>query len=76
MSPLLNSMKVGQISEVIATSNGFIIFKVTDTRPIATITVDDVKSEITAIIRHQKTVAYFDRWMKDLRASAFVEKML
>jgi len=73
---VLNSMKIGQISDVLATPNGFIIFKVTDSRPISTISLDDVKSEITATIRYQKTVAYFDRWMKDLRASAFVEKML
>jgi peptidyl-prolyl cis-trans isomerase SurA len=73
---LLNSMKVGQISDVLAMPNGFIIFKVTDSRPIAAISVDDVKSEIVATIRYQKTLTYFDRWMKDLRASAFVEKML
>jgi len=73
---LLNSMKVGQISEVIGTENGFIIFKVTETRPIATVTVDDVKPEITAILKRDKTMAYFERWMKDLRTAAFVQKML
>jgi len=73
---LLNQMKVGQISDVLATPNGFIIFKVTDSRPLSTVSVDDVKSEIVATIRYQKTLTYFDRWMKDLRASAFVEKML
>jgi len=73
---LLNSMKVGQISDVIATENGFIIFKVTDSRPLTNVTVDDVKSEISVIIRREKTVAFFDRWMNDLRASAFVQKML
>jgi peptidyl-prolyl cis-trans isomerase SurA len=72
----LNTMKIGQISEVVATENGFIIFKVTDTRPITNITANDVKPEITSIIRRDKTVAYFDRWMKDLRNSAFVQKML
>jgi peptidyl-prolyl cis-trans isomerase SurA len=73
---LLNGMKVGQISDVIATENGFIIFKVTDSRPLATVTADDVKSEISAILKRAKTVAFFDSWMKDLRASAFVQKML
>ncbi len=73
---LLNGMKLGQISDVIATENGFIIFKITDTRPITGITVDAVKPEITAILKREKTVAYFDRWMKDLRASAFVQKMI
>jgi peptidyl-prolyl cis-trans isomerase SurA len=73
---LLSKMKVGQIGDVIASPNGFVIIKVTDTRPISTITVDDVKSEIIAAIRYQKTIAYFDRWMKDLRKSAFVQKML
>lgn len=73
---LLNSMKIGQISDVLATPNGFLIFKVTDSRTVASIGVDDVKSEIVSIIRYQKTIAYFDRWLKDLRASAFVEKML
>jgi parvulin-like peptidyl-prolyl isomerase len=73
---LLGSMKIGQISDVLATPNGFLIFKVTDSRPIASVTVDDVESEITSIIRYQKTVTYFDRWLKDVRASAFVEKML
>lgn len=73
---LLNSMKIGQISDVIPTENGFIIFKVTDTRPVTNITVNDVKPEITAIIRREKTMAFFDRWMNDLRASAFVQKMI
>jgi len=73
---LLSQMKTGEISEVIGSANGFIIFKVTDSRPIANITVDDVKSEIISTIRYQKTLTFFDQWMKDLRASAFVEKML
>jgi len=73
---LLSRMKVGEISDVIGSSNGFIIIKVTDTRPVASVTVDDVKAEITSAIRYQKTITYFDRWMKDLRASAFVQKML
>ncbi|MBN2223600.1 MAG: peptidylprolyl isomerase [Deltaproteobacteria bacterium] len=73
---LLNKMKIGQVSDVIATENGFIIFKLTDTRPITNITVNDVKSEITAIIKRGKTITFFDRWMSDLRASAFVQKML
>ncbi len=73
---LLNKMKIGQISDVIAMENGFVIFKLTDTRPVASVTVDDVKSEITAIIKQTKTVAFFDIWLNELRASAFVQKML
>jgi peptidyl-prolyl cis-trans isomerase SurA len=73
---LLNKMDVGQISEVIGTESGFIIFKITEAKPITNITVDDVRSEIEAIIRRDKTVSYFESWMKDLRAAAFVQKML
>ncbi len=73
---LLNGMKIGQVSDVIATENGFIIFKLTDTRPLASVTADDVKTEISAILKRNKTVTFFDGWMKDLRASAFVQKML
>lgn len=73
---ILGTMKIGQISDVIGTENGFIIFKVTDTRPIENITVDDVKPEIVSIIRREKTMTYFEQWMKDLRDSAFVDKLL
>jgi peptidyl-prolyl cis-trans isomerase SurA len=73
---LLNKMNIGEISEVVGTENGFIIFKVTDSRPIANIAAADVKPEITAILRREKTMSYFDRWMKDLRAAAFVQKMM
>ncbi len=74
---ILKNMKVGQVSELIPMGAGFVIFKVTDVRPVAgEVTVDDVKPEIVTILRTEKTLIYFDRWMKELREEAFVDKML
>jgi peptidyl-prolyl cis-trans isomerase SurA len=73
---LLNTMKVGQISDVIATPGGFLIFKITETRPITSLTAGDVKPEIVSRIRQEKTMVFFDKWMKELRNDAFVQKML
>lgn len=73
---LLNKMKIGETSEVIGTESGFIIFRITDTRPLTNITANDVKPEITAIIRQEKTISYFERWMKEIREAAFVQKLI
>jgi parvulin-like peptidyl-prolyl isomerase len=73
---LLNTMKVGEISDVIATPNGFLIFKITDAKPITSLTAEDVKPEIVSRIKQEKTMVFFERWMKELRDNAFVQKML
>ena len=75
-SIILKSMKIGQVSDIIPTGTGFIIFKVTDVRPVAgEITVDDVRTEIETILRTEKTLIFFDKWMNELREEAFVDKM-
>jgi peptidyl-prolyl cis-trans isomerase SurA len=74
---VLRSMKIGQISELIPTGVGFIIFKITDIRPMpGEVTVDDVRNEILSILRTEKTLIFFDKWMNELREEAFVNKML
>ncbi len=73
---LLGTMKTGQVSDVVATGNGFLLFKVTDSKPIESVTVEDVKPEIIEAIKRERTMGYFEQWMKELRSKAFVEKML
>lgn len=73
---LLKSMEVGQISDIIPTEVGFIIFKVTEIRPVAgEVTIDDVRTEIETILITEKTLIFFDKWMNELREEAFVDKM-
>lgn len=74
---ILKNMKIEQISELIPTEVGFIIFKITDVKPMAgEVTADDVRKEIESILRTEKTLIYFDKWMNELREEAFVTKML
>lgn len=76
-SSRLKIMKVGEISEVLATSIAFLIFKVTETKPIpGGIKAEDVKADIAEILTNQRKIYLFNRWLKEIRDEAFVQKML
>jgi peptidyl-prolyl cis-trans isomerase SurA len=76
-SSRLKTMKVGEVSEVLATSIAFLIFKITDTKPIpGGIKSEDVKADITEILTNQRKIYLFNRWLKGIREEAFVQKML
>jgi peptidyl-prolyl cis-trans isomerase SurA len=76
-SSRLKIMKVGEVSEVLATSIAFLIFKIMDTKPIpGGVKAEDVKADITEILTNQRKIYLFNRWLKDIREEAFVQKML
>ncbi len=73
----LKTMKIGEISEVIATPRAFMIFKLTDSKPIpGGVKVGDVKEDIKAVLTNERKIYLFDRWLKQIREEAFVQKML
>jgi len=73
----LKTMKLGEVSEVIATPRAFMIFKLTDSKPISGgVKAEDVKEEIKAILANKRKIYLFDKWLKQIRDEAFVQKML
>jgi peptidyl-prolyl cis-trans isomerase SurA len=73
----LKTMKLGEISEVIATPRAFMIFKLTDSKPIpGGVKSEDVEDEIKAILANKRKIYLFDKWLKQIRDEAFVQKML
>ncbi|MBN1572624.1 MAG: SurA N-terminal domain-containing protein [Deltaproteobacteria bacterium] len=73
----LKIMKVGEVSEVLATPMAFLIFKLTDTKPIpGGVKVEDVRADIVDILTNQRKIQLFNKWLEQIREEAFVQKML
>ncbi|GEM_PF-2661896 len=73
----LKVMKVGEISEIMATPMAFLIFKLTDTKPIpGGVKVEDVRADIIEILTNERKIKLFNRWLEQIRKEAFVQKML
>ena len=73
----LKVMKVGEVSEVLATPVAFLIIKLTDTKPIeGGVKVEDVRPDIEEILTNARRIQLFNRWLEQIRKEAFVQKML
>jgi peptidyl-prolyl cis-trans isomerase SurA len=73
----LKVMKIGEISEVLATPVAFLIIKLTDTKPIeGGVKVEDVKADIVDILATQRKIELFNKWLERIREEAFVQKLL
>jgi parvulin-like peptidyl-prolyl isomerase len=73
----LSTMKVGEVSEVVVVENTLIILKLTDKRPLpGGVTVDDVRAEIEYILGNERTIYFFEKWLKDLKEEAYITIML
>jgi peptidyl-prolyl cis-trans isomerase C len=70
------SLKQGEISDVVETSYGFHLFKVTDKKPETVLAYEKVKEKIRQFLRDEKAKQEADLRAKSLREKAAVEILL
>ncbi|MCX7635574.1 MAG: peptidyl-prolyl cis-trans isomerase, partial [Syntrophales bacterium] len=66
-------LPIGEVSDVIETSRGFLIIKVTDRRGAGLKSLADVRQEIIMKIEEQKMAQRFDLWIAEVRKKAHIE---
>jgi len=69
----LDSLKIGQISDVLVNRAGFNIFKLTDRKPERAYTLDEIKNELPGAVAQIQFKEKYDAWVKGLRAKAHIE---
>jgi peptidyl-prolyl cis-trans isomerase SurA len=69
----LDSLEVGQVSEVLANQLGFNIFKVVDRKPERPYTVEEIKGELPGAVADIQSREKYEAWVKGLRAKAQIE---
>ncbi|WP_165971944.1 peptidylprolyl isomerase [Paenibacillus piri] len=67
------ALKPGEISDVVQTSNGFHIIKVTDHKDAATPTLDEKKTEIHDILADEKVQTMSAAWLQQKKSEAKIE---
>jgi len=69
----LDTLEIGQVSEVLENQAGFNIFKVGDRKPERPYTLDEIKDQLPEAVGQIRSKERYDEWMKTLRAKAHVE---
>ncbi|HEY6867218.1 MAG TPA: peptidylprolyl isomerase [Candidatus Eisenbacteria bacterium] len=69
----IDSLEVGQLSDVLQNQIGFNIFKVVDRKPERRYTYDEIKDELPDAVAEIKLRERYEEWVKGLRAKAHVE---
>jgi foldase protein PrsA len=70
------AMKVGDLSEVVETSHGFHVIKLTDRKEAVTPTLEEKKEEIKDELVTQKVSTLSSTWLQEKRNTATVETFL
>jgi len=69
----VDSLELGQVSEVLANPAGFNIFKVTDRHPERPYKLDEIRGELPDVVAQILQRERYEEWVKGLRAKAHVE---
>ena len=69
----LDSLEIGQVSEVLPNQSGFNIFRVTDRHPEREYTVDEIREELPNAVAQVQFREKYDAWLKTLRSKAQIE---
>lgn len=69
----LDSVEVGQVSDVLTNQSGFNIFKVTDRHPEREYTVDEIRADLPDAVAQVQWREKYEAWLKTLRAKAQIE---
>ncbi len=69
----LDSLEIGQVSEVLPNQLGFNIFKVLDRKPSRAYTLEEIKDDLPQAVADIQSRDRYDAWVKGLRAKAQIE---
>lgn len=69
----IDSLEVGQVSEVLPNQAGFNIFKVTDRHPEREYTLEEVKEDLADAVAQVQFREKYEAWLKQLRTKAQIE---
>jgi peptidyl-prolyl cis-trans isomerase SurA len=69
----LDTLEVGQVSDVLTNAQGFNIFKVTDRHPERDYTLEEIKKDLPDAVSQVQFRERYDAWVKSLRAKANIE---
>jgi len=69
----LDTLEVGQVSEVLTNQTGFNVFKVTDRHPEREYSVDEIRNELPDAVAQVQFREKYEAWLKTLRAKAQIE---
>lgn len=69
----LDSLEIGQISEVLPNQAGYNIFKVTDRHPERDYELAEIKNELPDAVSQVQFRERYDAWIQQLRAKAQIE---
>ena len=66
----LDTLEVGQVSELLENQAGFNIFRVTERKPERAYTLDEIKDQLPEAVAQIQFKDRYDEWVKGLRAKA------
>lgn len=69
----LDSLEIGEVSDVLTNQVGFNIFKLRDRKPERDYTLEEIRDELPEAVGQLRFRDRYDEWMKGLRAKAHVE---
>lgn len=69
----IDTLEIGQISEVLPNQSGYNIFKVTDRKPEHAFTLEEIKDELPEAVAQIQFKDRYDTWIKGLRGKASIE---
>ena len=69
----LDSLEIGEISDVLPNRSGFNIFKILDRKPEHTYTLEEVRNDLPDAVAQMRFKEKYDVWIKGLRAKANIE---
>jgi len=70
---IVDSLKVGAVSDVIRTARGFQLFKLESSTPIETMPFDQAREQISERVFTDKRKAEYQKYLEKLRAQAIIE---
>lgn len=69
----VDSLEIGQVSEVLPNQAGFNIFKVTDRKPERDYTIDEIRDDLPEAVAQAQAAEKYEAFVKTLRAKAQIE---
>ncbi len=69
----LDSLAVGQVSDVLVNQSGFNIFKVVDKKPEREYTIEEIREELPDAVAQIQFREKYEAWVKTLRAKATID---